>query len=273
MSEPIDITDTMTGAVDQITADSLIGRTITARIVRITRMAGAPKKGDQPLNVYLDGEPLPWRPCLTMRRLLAALWGPDASKWIGQTIRLYRDDSVRFGDAAVGGVRVSHASIDRRLVLSLAATKGKKATYTVEPLPREEQRKPDPATVQRPTLAAVLEAAGLTLADLDAWATAQGKPAASTLPPAKQQQTADWLSADSSRLDAIRAHRDAGQQTPTAEVATVAALIAEVERLEPLVPTAEALSDAHSIGADLAAEPLDRLSAYVAALRAAAGES
>lgn len=270
MSEPIDITDTIAGAVDQITADSLIGRTITARIARITRMSGAPKKGDQPVNVYLDGEPLPWRPCLTMRRLLVALWGPDASRWIGQSLRLYRDDAVRFGDAAVGGVRVSHASIERRMIVSLAATKGKKATYTVEPLPREEQRKPEPAVVQRPTLAAVLEAAGLTLADLDAWAASQGKPAASTLPPTKQQQTADWLSADSSRLDAIRAHKQQSTQPPTEADRPV--LIAEVERLEPLVPTAEALSDQHNIGADLAAEPLDRLSAYVAALRAAAGE-
>ena len=265
----LDMTDTLIGSVDQITADSLIGRTITARIARITRMAGAPKKGDQPVNIYLDGEPLPWRPCLTMRRLLAALWGPDASKWIGQSLRIYRDDAVRFGDAAVGGVRISHASIERRMVLSLAATKGKKATYTVDPLPRDEQRKPEPAAVQRPTLAAVLEAAGLTIADLDAWATAQGKPAASTLPPAKQQQTADWLSADSSRLDAIRAHKQPTAPPPTE--ADRPALIAEVERLEPLVPTAMALAEKHGVG-PLEAEPLDRLFAYVAALRAAAGE-
>ena len=169
--DELDMTDTLIGSVDQITADSLIGRTITARIARITRMAGAPKKGDQPVNVYLDGEPLPWRPCLTMRRLLAALWGPDASKWIGQSVRLFRDESVRFGDAA-GGVRMSHASIERRMIVSLAATKGKKATYTVEPLPRDEQRKPESAPVQRPTLAAVLDAAGLTIADL----TFAGKP-------------------------------------------------------------------------------------------------
>ena len=210
--ESLDLTDTLAGTVDQITADSLIGRTITARIVKITRMQGAPKKGDQPVNVYLDGEDLPWRPCLSMRRLLSALWTSDASRWIGQTVRLYRDDSVAFGGMNVGGVRVSHATIPRRMSLSLAATKGKKSVFTVEPLPKEEPRQPDrPQQPARPTLAEVLTSAGLAMADLDRWATGQGRDKPSGLPMAKQQATADWLAADPSRLDALRAPQQPAQ--------------------------------------------------------------
>lgn len=103
---------------------------------------------DQPLNIALAEFPRPWRPGLTMRRLLAAMWGKDASTYVGRRVRLYRDAEVRFGNDKPGGTRISHAShIDKRLTITLPISKGKVGVFTVEPLtetaPARPARTPD----------------------------------------------------------------------------------------------------------------------------------
>lgn len=91
---------------------------------------------EQPLSITLAEFPRPWRPGLTMRRLLAAIWGPDASVYVGRRVRLYRDENVSFGNDKTGGTRLSHAShLDKRVTVSLPKSKGKFAAYTVEPIP------------------------------------------------------------------------------------------------------------------------------------------
>lgn len=95
-----------------------------------------PGPADQPLNIGLVENERPWRPGLTMRRLLAAMWGTDASAYVGRRVRLYRDASVTFGKDKTGGTRISHAShIDKRMTLTLPVSKGKFGAFTVEPLP------------------------------------------------------------------------------------------------------------------------------------------
>lgn len=102
-----------------------------------------PGPADQPLNIGLVENERPWRPGLTMRRLLAAMWGTDASAYVGRRVRLYRDASVTFGKDKTGGTRISHAShIDKRMTLTLPVSKGKFGAFTVEPLPDA----PTPAT-------------------------------------------------------------------------------------------------------------------------------
>jgi hypothetical protein len=71
-----------------------------------------------------------------MRRVLVAAWGADADKYVGRRLRLYGDPDVKFGGSTVGGIKISHLShIEKRMTLSLTATKGKRAPHTVEPLP------------------------------------------------------------------------------------------------------------------------------------------
>lgn len=126
----MDISSMLVGKSDQLdNVDLLSG----PRDFTITSVSPGPE--DQPLNIGLAEFPRPWRPGITMRRLLAAIWGPDASVYVGRRIRLYRDPNVSFGTDKTGGTRLSHAShLDKKVTVTLPKSKGKFAAHTVEPL-------------------------------------------------------------------------------------------------------------------------------------------
>lgn len=92
------------------------------------------KSGEQPVAVHYEGEAgRPYRPCLTMRKLLVHAWGENGNNWIGRSMRLYCDPSVRFGKDEVGGIRISHLTdIQKDIRVSLTATKGKKALHEIK---------------------------------------------------------------------------------------------------------------------------------------------
>lgn len=90
---------------------------------------------EQPLSIDLAEYDRPWKPGLTMRRLLSEMWGSESDAWSGRRVRLYRDDAVTFGKTKPGGTRISHAShIDKTLTVTLPTSKGKFGEFTVEPL-------------------------------------------------------------------------------------------------------------------------------------------
>lgn len=125
-----DITDTLAPKSDQLDAVDLLGGPRVFTIKGVSK--GTP---DQPVQVALQEFPRPWRPGKSMRRVLAAAWGPDASKWVGRRVRLWCDPSVVFAGQEVGGVRIQALShIDKPKKIPLLVTRGKSATYTVEPL-------------------------------------------------------------------------------------------------------------------------------------------
>jgi hypothetical protein len=71
-----------------------------------------------------------------MRRLIVAAWGSDASAYAGRRLTLYREPSIRFGKDVVGGIRISHMShIAKRVEEKFQTTRGKRETFTVDPLP------------------------------------------------------------------------------------------------------------------------------------------
>lgn len=156
---------------DQLNADDLIAGPITVRIASI-----AEKRGDeQPAWVYLEGIDRPWKPCLSMRRVLVAGWGPRARDYVGRRLTLYRDPTVTFGKTATGGIRVSHMSdLSKPLVMALTVARTSRQMYKVMPL-EDAQRATDQPTAPDPD--AVQHACGALSAaeSLDAlrhvWAT------------------------------------------------------------------------------------------------------
>lgn len=117
---------------------------------------------EQPAEIHLVEFPgRPFKPAKTMRRVLVAAWGSETDNYVGRRMTLVGDPNVKFGGQVVGGVRIAALShISKPLTMALTVTKGKRAPFTVQPLPDA------PATVasqQNPDrLMAALKAAGLT---------------------------------------------------------------------------------------------------------------
>lgn len=127
----MDISSMLIGKSDQLDNVDLISGPRDFTITDVKR-----RDGEQPLDISLAEYDRVWRPGLTMRRLLAAIWGRDASVYVGRRVRLFRDPEITFGKDKTGGTRVSHAShLERTVTVSLPASKGKFKAHTVEPLP------------------------------------------------------------------------------------------------------------------------------------------
>ena len=140
---------------DQLNSDDLIGGGIIVKITKVKVNHG----DDQPVTINYEGDNgKPWRPCKTMSRLLVNVWGAESVKYVGRSLRLYRDPSVSFGGMAVGGIRISHMSgIDKAVAVALTATRGgKKKMVKVEPLTDQAppaEAKADPVKSNDPDVA------------------------------------------------------------------------------------------------------------------------
>lgn len=104
---------------DQLNADDLVTGPRTIRI-REVKVLGAGR--EQPISVFYEGDNgKPWKPCKIMARLLAGMWSPDTSKWVGRSVQLYRDPDVKWAGAKVGGIRVRAVShIDASVTVALS---------------------------------------------------------------------------------------------------------------------------------------------------------
>ncbi len=131
MSDVTDLRSTIIPRSDQLNADQLVGGPMTITVSRVTAASG-----DHPVTVHYEGDKgRPFKPCLTMRKVLVLAWGHDGTQWPGKSMRLYNDPEVRFGKDVTGGVRISHLShIEKDIKVALAVTKGKKAMYEIKRL-------------------------------------------------------------------------------------------------------------------------------------------
>lgn len=167
-----DMSTTIIAKSDQINAADLIGtsRTVTVKEVRIK--AGE----DQPVAIMIEGDKKAFRPCLGVRRLLVRVWGPDANKYIGQSLTLYCDPTVTWAGKQEGGIRVSHMTgLDEKIVEFMRTSREKTKPYEIFPLIAEVRDiKPDtdPAAKYAAAYIASVEGAADTAA-LDAFVTAK----------------------------------------------------------------------------------------------------
>lgn len=126
----MDLSDTIQPTSDQLDAVDLLAGPRTFTVERVEK-----NNGDQPVNIHLAKFPRVWRPGKSMRRVLVACWGADATQYVGRRVTLYCDPAVKFGGEAVGGTRISHLShIDKPRTIPLLVTRGKSAPFRVQPL-------------------------------------------------------------------------------------------------------------------------------------------
>lgn len=130
MSDVGSLRDTIVPKSDQLNSDTLLAGPITVTITDVRRGTA-----DQPIDIHITDGHQPWKPCKSMRRALISAWGDNGKDWIGKSMTLYCDPSVKFGGVAVGGIRVSHMShLQSDLSLSLTSTRGKRAPHLIKKL-------------------------------------------------------------------------------------------------------------------------------------------
>lgn len=140
--------DTIVIKSDQLNGDDLIAGGIT---ITITRLSKKSADAQQPLSIHYDGDGgKPWKPCLTMRKLMLAVWGDNIDDlYLGRKITLYRDPTVRWAGREEGGIRISHMShIKTSQTHVLAETRGVKKPHTVRPLESDFSKEVAEVTVR-----------------------------------------------------------------------------------------------------------------------------
>lgn len=155
----MDISDTIIPRSDQLNTDDLLAGPRIIKITAVNKVAG-----EQPIHLqYEGGTGRPYKPGKSMRRILVGMWGTDGAAYVGKRLRLYAEQSVKFGGKAVGGIRISHADIPEAFEMMLTETRGQKKPFRVEPLAAEKQ-----ATQPRPLDELVAAGDAISAQSLDA---------------------------------------------------------------------------------------------------------
>lgn len=117
---------------DQLNSDDLIAGPMTIKVTGVSIRGGQ----EQPVAISFEGDNgKPYKACKSMCRVLVTAWGADSKRYVGRSMTLYRDPSVKWGGMEVGGIRISHMSdIESPLTMALTATKGSRKPYVVKPL-------------------------------------------------------------------------------------------------------------------------------------------
>ena len=138
----IDVSKTIVAKSDQLNADDLIGGPITIKVTDV-KSSNTP---EQPIHIYYDGcNGKPYKPCLTMRRVLVHYWGKDGQAYVGRSMTIYNEPTVRWAGKEIGGIRISHMSdmiTDRHIAVTVV--RGKKEPYTVKPLTVKKEKPVEP---------------------------------------------------------------------------------------------------------------------------------
>lgn len=162
MSDVSNLRDTIVPKSDQLNSEQLLYGPLTITVTSVARGSD-----DQPIIVHYRNENgRPYKPCKSMRKVLIFAWGEDGNQWVGRSMTLFNDLSVKWAGVAVGGIRISHMThIEREISLSLTATRGKKEPFVIKIL------KPTADEVLEKTRAWFMKKSKIGLgAIVDAWA-------------------------------------------------------------------------------------------------------
>ena len=140
-----DLALTVAPKSDQLNADDLI---VGPRTIEITKVTADMGSKEQPILIYFKGDNnKPYKPCLSMRRVILYVWGKDGNNYVGRSMTLFREPKVTWGGLEVGGIRIRNMShIDGNITMALTMSKQSRKPYTVKPLVTA------PAVVTAPTI-------------------------------------------------------------------------------------------------------------------------
>lgn len=127
----MDLSQTIIPRSDQLNFEDVQSSSITA-VIKSVRAGNK----EQPVFIDLEGyDGRPYKPSKSMRRVLIGGWGNEGHTWVGKSLTLAGDASVRFGGVAVGGIKVKAMSdVEDNFSLMLTVSRGKRVEHRVEKL-------------------------------------------------------------------------------------------------------------------------------------------
>jgi len=127
----VDLSDSIQANSEQVNADDLLSGPVTTVITAVEKGTA-----DQPVFIHLEAFPgRTFRPAKSVRRVLVHVWGKESSVYVGRSITIFNDPTVKWAGQAVGGVRLSHVShITEPQEIPLTIARGKKSPFVVQPL-------------------------------------------------------------------------------------------------------------------------------------------
>ena len=136
----LDVSSTILSKSDQLNASDLIGNEMILTVSNVNLVSSP----DQPMVINWEGdEGRAYKPCKSMRRVLVGLWGKDASQWIGRSIGVYNEPTVKWAGKEEGGIRIKSLShIDKNKSVTTSESKHKKTTYLISALQVEQKQRP-----------------------------------------------------------------------------------------------------------------------------------
>ena len=117
---------------DQLNADDLISESVTIKVTGVKVNMGDAQSG---IISYEGDNGKPFKPCKSMRRVIEMKWGSDEKQFIGKSMTLVRDATVKWAGEEVGGIRISHMTDmkeDDRFMLTFS--RNSKRSYKVDHL-------------------------------------------------------------------------------------------------------------------------------------------
>lgn len=136
----IDLSGTLETKSDQLNAVDLLPGPITVQVVSVKKVED--KK--QPTHIEITGGYKTYKPCLGMRRILAAAWGLDGSVYVGRSMTLYRDPDIEYSNQATGGIRIAALSdMPKPLDIRLIESKRLPKNYKVEVIGKQTTKPPE----------------------------------------------------------------------------------------------------------------------------------
>lgn len=125
---------------DQLNAVDIMGcePVLTIREVRV-------HQGEQPVSVFYHGDNnRPWKPSKGMIRILMAGWGTESDNWIGKSVQVFMNPSVKYAGKEVGGIQIKAMSDigQRGMTCALTINRQKREPFVVQHLNMQRPQYP-----------------------------------------------------------------------------------------------------------------------------------